>query len=61
MNNEVTFVTGLWDLGRDKIGGGFNRDFNSHYLPQFQKLLALDINLIVFCDDFIENFVYEQA
>ena len=34
MNNEVTFVTGLWDLGRDKIGGGFRRDFNSHYLPQ---------------------------
>lgn len=60
MNNEVTFVTGLWDLGRDKIGGGFNRDFNSHYLPQFQNLLALNINLIIFCDKDIEDFVWRH-
>jgi hypothetical protein len=60
MNNEVTFVTGLWDLGRDKIGGGFKRDFNSHYLPQFQNLLALDINLIIFCDKTVESFVWRH-
>lgn len=60
MNNEVTFVTGLWDLGRDKIGGGFKRDFNSHYLPQFQNLLSLDINLIIFCDKTVEEFVWKH-
>jgi hypothetical protein len=60
MNNEVTFVTGLWDLGRDKIGGGFRRDFNSHYLPQFQNLLAQNINLIIFCDKEVEEFVWRH-
>lgn len=60
MNKEVTFVTGLWDLGRDKIGGGFKRDFNSHYLPQFQNLLAQNINLIIFCDKTVEDFVWRH-
>lgn len=60
MNNKITFVTGLWDLGRDKIGGGFNRDFNSHYLPQFKNLLELDINLVIFCDKNIESFVWQH-
>ena len=60
MSDKITFVTGLWDLGRDKIGGGFNRDFNSHYLPQFQNLLTLDINLIIFCDKSVEDFVWRH-
>jgi hypothetical protein len=60
MNNEITFVTGLWDLGRDKIGGGFKRDFNSHYLPQFQNLLSQEINLIIFCDKNVEDFVWRH-
>jgi len=60
MNNQVTFVTGLWDLGRDKIGEGFKRDFNSHYLPQFQNLLSLNINLIIFCDKNVEEFVWRH-
>lgn len=60
MNTNVTFVTGLWDLGRDKIGGGFKRDFNSHYLPQFQNLLSLNINLIIFCDKTVESFVWKH-
>lgn len=60
MNNQLTFVTGLWDLGRDKIGGGFKRDFNSHYLPQFKNLLELDVNLIIFCDKSVEDFVWQH-
>lgn len=58
--SNITFVTGLWDLGRDKIGGGFKRDFNSHYLPQFKNLLSLDINLIIFCDKSVEEFVWKH-
>jgi len=60
MNNEVTFVTGLWDLGRDKISGGFKRDFNSHYLPQFKNLLDQKINLIIFCDKSLEGFIWQH-
>jgi hypothetical protein len=59
MKNKITFVTGLWDLGRDKIGGGFNRDF-SHYTNQLKHLLSLDVNLIIFCDSDIEKIVWEH-
>ena len=60
MNKDVTFVTGLWDIGRDKIDGGFKRDFSSHYLQQFKNLLALNINLIIYCDKEVADFVWQH-
>ena len=60
MNKNITFVTGLWDIGRDKIDGGFKRDFNSHYLQQFKNLLSLDINLIIYCDKEVADFVWQH-
>ena len=60
MNKDVTFVTGLWDIGRDKIDGGFKRDFNSHYLQQFKNLLSLNINLIIYCDKEVAEFVWQH-
>lgn len=60
MKDKITFVTGLWDLGRDKIGEGFKRDFKSHYISQLKHLLLLDINLIIFCDEEVEKVVWEH-
>lgn len=58
MKHNVTFVTGLWDLGRDNLGD-FSRPFNS-YLDRFAELLSLDINLVVFVPESLETFVAER-
>jgi hypothetical protein len=60
MSNDITFVTGLWDLGRDKIGNSFKRDFSSHYLVQFEKLLALEIKLVIYCNKEVADFVWAR-
>lgn len=52
---NLTIVTCLYDLGRDKLSGGFSRGFD-HYLDSFKKLLAVDVNLVVFCDSTVKSF-----
>lgn len=59
MSNNITFVTALFNLGRDNIQEGFSRSFD-HYLECFQKLLKQDINLTIFCDEEVENFVWKH-
>ncbi len=41
MNNELTIVTGLWNIGRDKLGEDFGRTWE-HYLTNFEKFLKID-------------------
>lgn len=59
--NNTTLVTGIWDLGRDSLGDGWSRSFK-HYLDKFDKLLTelKDINLIIFIDKSLEDFVWER-
>ena len=38
MNNNVTIVTGLWDLGRGNLDGWGKRDF-SNYKTKFFEML----------------------
>lgn len=57
---DVTFVTGLWDIGREKAPESFKRSFLSHYIPTFIELLKLDINLVIYCDEELENIVWEH-
>jgi hypothetical protein len=45
--NNVTLVTGLWDLGRDKLTEGWSRSYE-HYLEKFKELLKVQENLIIF-------------
>lgn len=59
MSNNTTFVTALFDLGRESIEPGFSRSFD-HYLECFKKLLDQDINLVVFCDDKVEEFIWKH-
>lgn len=54
--NNITFVTSLYDIGRDKLKNGFSRSFD-HYLNCFKELLSLKINLVVFCDTDVETFI----
>jgi len=56
---QVTLVTGLWDLKRGELGNDFTRGYD-HYLECFEKLLKLDVNLIVFGDKELEKFVNKR-
>jgi hypothetical protein len=52
----VTFVTGLWDIGRDELSEGWSRSYK-HYLNKLEQLLKTDINFIIFGDKKLEEFV----
>jgi hypothetical protein len=55
----ITLVTGLWDIGRDKLNEGWSRSF-SHYLDRFEKILKIDCNLIIFGDSNLQKFVNDR-
>ena len=54
--NNITLVTGIWDIGRDKLSEGWSRSYK-HYLEKFEKLLQVDCNMIIFGDASLEEFV----
>jgi FkbM family methyltransferase len=58
-NKSVTLVTGLWDIKRGNLSEGWNRGFD-HYLQKLNQLLDVDINLIIFGDDQLEEFVFKK-
>lgn len=57
--NNITLVTGLWDIGRGDLQEGWSRSFQ-HYLDKFQQLLQIDVNMIIFGDEELEKFVFQN-
>ena len=57
--NKVTIVTGLWDIGRDKLSNDWARSMD-HYLQKFNELLKIDENMIIFGDENLQKFVSER-
>jgi hypothetical protein len=57
--NNTTLVTGLWDIGRGDLQEGWSRSFQ-HYLDKFQQLLQVDVNMIIFGDEELEKFVFNN-
>ena len=57
--NKVTIVTGLWDIGRDKLSNDWARSMD-HYLQKFDELLKIDENMIIFGDENLQKFVSER-
>jgi hypothetical protein len=55
--NKITLVTGLWDIGRGNLKEGWSRSFQ-HYLDKFQQLLQVDVNMVIFGDEELEEFVF---
>jgi hypothetical protein len=55
----ITLVTGLWDIGRDQLTEGWSRTYQ-HYLDKFEKLLKLDVNMIIFGDTDLQRFVEQR-
>jgi hypothetical protein len=59
-NNDpkVTLVTGLWDIGRENLVGGWSRTFQ-HYIDKLKQLLMVEENLIIFGDSELQKIVFE--
>lgn len=58
---NLTIVTALFDLGRDKLPDGFRRDF-SHYIACFEKFLKAtkQYNLIIYLEQQNEEVVWRH-
>jgi len=59
MNNRVTIVTALWNLGRGEISEGFRRGYD-HYLQRFADLMRTDANMFIFVAPEDEEFVWQH-
>jgi len=53
MSNNLTVVTGLWDI--DRVG----RDFY-HYIQNFKKFLEIPANMFIYIPKGLEYIVWEQ-
>jgi len=56
--NNVTLVTGLWDISRSELTPEWNRSFEEHYIPKFKELLEVPNNLIVFGEESLRDIVF---
>jgi hypothetical protein len=57
--NDITLVTGLWDIGRGDLQEGWSRSFQ-YYLEKFEQLLQVNENMIIFGDEELEQFVFKH-
>jgi hypothetical protein len=57
--SNVTIVTGIWDIGRESLGEGWSRDYQ-HYLDNFNKILDIPNNMIIFGDSDLRELVFEK-
>jgi hypothetical protein len=57
--NNITLVTGLWNIKRDELTQGWSRSFQ-HYLDKFEQLLIVENPMIIFGDSELESFVFEH-
>jgi hypothetical protein len=57
--NNITLVTGLWDIGRGDLKEGWSRSFE-HYIEKFKELLKVEENMIIFGDAELEQVVFSE-
>jgi hypothetical protein len=57
--SKITLVTGLWDIGRDKLNEGWSRSYQ-HYLNKFDELLDVPYNLIIFGEEELRELIYKK-
>jgi hypothetical protein len=55
----VTIVTGIWDIGRNALGEGWSRNYQ-HYLDNFDKILDIPNNMIIFGDSSLREMVFKK-
>lgn len=54
---NLTVVTGVWNIGRDAAGEGFRRPF-THYLDKLKELLHTNVNMVVYIEKEYEDVVW---
>ena len=59
MNNKVTIVTGLWDLGRANLQPPFTRSFDD-YKAKFFELLKTDVQMCIWIPRELEQEVWQH-
>lgn len=59
MMDNITLVTGLWNIKRGELTEGWSRSYQ-HYLDKFEELLKVDNNIIIFGDEQLEEFVWSK-
>jgi hypothetical protein len=57
--NNITLVTGIWDIGRGELTEGWSRSYQ-HYLDKFEQLLDVQENMIIFGDNELKEFVFKK-
>lgn len=57
-NNKLTFVTGLFDIGRGDLNSGFKRSFD-HYIECFKRLLTIDYPMVIYIEPQNEHIVWQ--
>jgi hypothetical protein len=58
-NKKITFVTGLFDIGRGELKSGFNRPFEK-YLECFERLLTIDYPMVIYIEPQNEHIVWKH-
>jgi len=56
---NTTIVTGIWDIKRDTLNNGWNRNFD-HYLNNLSKLMKTSNNMIIYIEKQYESFIWEH-
>ena len=54
MKDNITIVSGLWDIGRN------GRDFESHYLPHFEEFLKIPQNMFLYLPEKLHPIVWKH-
>lgn len=57
--DNVTIVTGIWDIKREELTDGWSRKFD-HYLNHLSRLMKIDENMIIFIEEKYKSFVEER-
>lgn len=57
--NNITIVTGLWNIKRDELSEGWSRTFD-HYLQKFEQFLDMPYNLIIFGEEELREYIFKK-
>lgn len=56
MTNDITLVTGLWNIGRERLSEQFQRSWE-HYLTHFDKFLKIDAPMYIYAERSMKTFI----
>ena len=59
IDNDITIVTGIWDIKRSDLSEGWSRSYD-HYVTKFKELLNIPNNMIIFGEKDLEEIVFEH-